>query len=443
MSGSTRSSLKGGASVSAGKMGAGESAGLKQQSSLGRGPLVGAVSPAQRLIKVLVACVLVFTLAPASALAGSADDQHTNSSTTKQKHQSARTQAAIEVPAFGSGYALSPGSGYVGHGSAAVRGLQRRLVRAGEPPGPIDGRFGPRTEQAVVRLQATDGLQEDGIAGPRTLAALSSPSPGLYPGAGYADQGLQAVRVLQRELARAGDPPGPIDGRYGPRTEGAVTRFQAAHRLRADGIAGPRTLALLGAQRTPREVTRRGPSSRPAGLHRGIIHLRGGLSQLQATPPWVRRASASTKAMPSARSTSFSMADLGLLVGLLLALGLPAAWLAYRRRRLESYGGVAAPARGTEQADSIGTPPRPATALDPASIDHQTPVRNRYLHGFQDMTREPRNELGDQRDAMEVYPRGDHLGPPAAEMERTAVLNRERRAEMPTVAGNDGGRDDS
>ncbi len=40
--------------------------------------------------------------------------------------------------------------------------------------------------------------------------------------------------------------PGPIDGRYGPLTTGAVARFQRADRLVVDGVAGVRTLAALG-----------------------------------------------------------------------------------------------------------------------------------------------------------------------------------------------------
>ena len=70
----------------------------------------------------------------------------------------------------------------------------------------------------------------------------------LAPGAGYPGVGRSAlVRALQRRLAQLGDRPGPIDGRYGPLTERAVARFQAAHGLRIDGIAGPQTLAALTA----------------------------------------------------------------------------------------------------------------------------------------------------------------------------------------------------
>ncbi len=148
---------------------------------------------------------------------------------------------------------LAPGSGEHGpDGSALVRTLQRRLAGAGYTPGPLDGRYGPRTEQAVTRFQAAYGLWVDGIVGPRTLAALASRTPVLYPGSGHQDDS-EKVRVLQRRLARAGYAPGPIDGRYGSLTTRAVMRFQAANSLQVDGIAGPQTLEHLTAGSSPRQ----------------------------------------------------------------------------------------------------------------------------------------------------------------------------------------------
>jgi peptidoglycan hydrolase-like protein with peptidoglycan-binding domain len=157
---------------------------------------------------------------------------------------------------------------YPGTAGSTVRVLQRRLTRAGDAPGPIDGRYGPLTERAVERFQAARGLAVDGIAGPRTWAALSTPGQELLPTAGYySPGGSDAVRALQRRLARAGDPPGPIDGRYGPRTEHAVRRFQAGHGLPVDGIARPRTLIDLEAPtaaRRPKAVSTH-PRSHPRG----------------------------------------------------------------------------------------------------------------------------------------------------------------------------------
>ncbi|MFL5840814.1 MAG: peptidoglycan-binding protein, partial [Thermoleophilaceae bacterium] len=69
--------------------------------------------------------------------------------------------------------ALRLGMGYGdGRGSTRVRKLQRRLRSAGEHPGPVDGRFGPLTQDAVQHFQSRAGLAPDGIAGSATNAAL-------------------------------------------------------------------------------------------------------------------------------------------------------------------------------------------------------------------------------------------------------------------------------
>lgn len=52
-----------------------------------------------------------------------------------------------------------------------VTALQKKLVRAGYPIA-IDGWFGDATEQALRAYQRASGLVADGIAGPKTLAAL-------------------------------------------------------------------------------------------------------------------------------------------------------------------------------------------------------------------------------------------------------------------------------
>jgi peptidoglycan hydrolase-like protein with peptidoglycan-binding domain len=68
----------------------------------------------------------------------------------------------------------------------------------------------------------------------------------LARGSGY-DSAAEsaAVRVLQRRLRRLGSSPGPIDGLYGPLTEGAVMRFQQRHGLAVDGIVGRQTKRTL------------------------------------------------------------------------------------------------------------------------------------------------------------------------------------------------------
>jgi Putative peptidoglycan binding domain len=59
----------------------------------------------------------------------------------------------------------------------AVEHLQKRLTRLGLDPGPVDGIFGGRTEQAVRSFQKSNSLVVDGIVGPDTWEALAGRVP--------------------------------------------------------------------------------------------------------------------------------------------------------------------------------------------------------------------------------------------------------------------------
>lgn len=50
------------------------------------------------------------------------------------------------------------------------------------------------------------------------------------------------VNDLQSKLAQLGYAVGPIDGKFGPKTETAVRNFQKDHGLRVDGLAGAQTI---------------------------------------------------------------------------------------------------------------------------------------------------------------------------------------------------------
>jgi murein DD-endopeptidase MepM/ murein hydrolase activator NlpD len=116
--------------------------------------------------------------------------------------------------------------------------------------GTVDGIQGPMTREGVRRFQARRGLAADGIAGPRTRAALGwrgRPRLGsrvIGPGAKGWD-----VAALQWLLATRGFPSGEFDGRLGARTQAALQRFQAWAGLGADGLAGPATISA--ARRPP------------------------------------------------------------------------------------------------------------------------------------------------------------------------------------------------
>jgi len=62
-----------------------------------------------------------------------------------------------------------------GASGTRVRALQLELAWHGFPSGPVDGRFGPRVAGALRRFQRSAGLRPSGVAGRRTLVALTAP----------------------------------------------------------------------------------------------------------------------------------------------------------------------------------------------------------------------------------------------------------------------------
>jgi len=57
--------------------------------------------------------------------------------------------------------------------SLTPKQIQLALKNAGYYQGQIDGKIGPRTQDAIRRFQKANGLKADGIVGKKTLAELS------------------------------------------------------------------------------------------------------------------------------------------------------------------------------------------------------------------------------------------------------------------------------
>ena len=152
--------------------------------------------------------------------------------------------------AAGGGQSASYGSGSTGvlrFGSEgeAVREVQKLLTEKGYYSGPINAKFGPLTENAVMLFQESMGLEIDGEVGSETMKKLTEkPHPaGTYR---YGDEG-EEVRSIQQKLKDKGYYSGPVNSKFGPLTEEAVKKFQKANGLEVDGIVGKATLELLNA----------------------------------------------------------------------------------------------------------------------------------------------------------------------------------------------------
>lgn len=141
--------------------------------------------------------------------------------------------------------------------------LQKALVTLGFDPNGTDGKFGRGTENAVVLYQTSRGLTADGKAGNLTLTQLyadlsatqGSGSSGSSSNSSgptstnpntlkYGDSGTR-VTEMQTALSKLGYDTNGIDGRFGAGTKLAVLSFQKARGLKADGLAGTKTLTLL------------------------------------------------------------------------------------------------------------------------------------------------------------------------------------------------------
>ena len=168
--------------------------------------------------------------------------------TPKPTQKATNTPRPTATPNLEKDYYLT-----VGSRGKKVETLQRRLIELGWLGGTVTGTYDDLTAAAVSAFQKkTNGLWEDGIAGPDTLRALysanaargSNPISTSMETLELGSEGPE-VKKLQQKLKDLGYLSGSADGKFGVATEAAVIAFQKNNNLTADGKAGVATLSKL------------------------------------------------------------------------------------------------------------------------------------------------------------------------------------------------------
>jgi len=159
------------------------------------------------------------------------------------------TTAKVTTPAKQTKYpTLKSGSK-----GAAVVDMQNKLKKTKLYTGKANGVYDSATKNAVVAFQKKYKLKADGIAGPTTLLKLDSVAAATksattavkkYPTLKLGSQGT-AVKDMQNKLIKTKNYKGKALGKYDASTRSAVIAFQKKYKLKADGVAGPATLAKL------------------------------------------------------------------------------------------------------------------------------------------------------------------------------------------------------
>ena len=159
-----------------------------------------------------------------------------------------------------------------------IAGLQVALRAHGLYLAQIDGLAGPKTAAAVAAFQKRHGLPR-GIADARLRAALGPLGRPLFgtrtlrPG----DFGWD-VSVLQFLLTRRGVYTGALDGYLGKETAAALRRYQRLLHVTTDAVMGPRTLSVI--VRHDRVPVRVRPATVPSAVH--VVRVGDTLTALAA-----------------------------------------------------------------------------------------------------------------------------------------------------------------
>ena len=133
----------------------------------------------------------------------------------------------------------------LGSNDPAVKDLQQALKALGHDPGPVDGVFGAKTEDAVKAFQAAREIPVDGVVGRVTWINIDEADQS-HPVLKRGSIGLP-VRRLQSRMSAVGFDMGGVDGRFGAKTEAGVKKLQQDANLGVDGVVGAQTWQVVDA----------------------------------------------------------------------------------------------------------------------------------------------------------------------------------------------------
>lgn len=144
---------------------------------------------------------------------------------------------------------MDPGAKYyaVGNGDQGddIQRIQNRLYELGylATEDLITGNFGDKTQEAVIKLQEVNNIEQDGRVGRQTMNLLYSDEikPNMLV---YGDRS-EVVQAAQERLKTLGYLTTEPDGTYGLDTSVALKQFQSRNDLVVDGYLGPSTRAVL------------------------------------------------------------------------------------------------------------------------------------------------------------------------------------------------------
>ncbi|WP_010245498.1 peptidoglycan-binding domain-containing protein [Acetivibrio cellulolyticus] len=167
-----------------------------------------------------------------------------------------------------------------GMSGSDVTSLQKDLRTLGYLKVSPTGYYGSLTKSAVERLQDSNGLDGDGIAGSKTISlisklvdAKSNTTSRSSSSSGALKEGMSGSRVtqLQSDLKKLGYLSASPTGYYGSLTKAAVKKLQKKNGLDQDGVAGDATLTKIN-----KLIGRTSTSTKKTTASRGSVDRTGG-----------------------------------------------------------------------------------------------------------------------------------------------------------------------